>query len=71
MTTFLASIPPLQSAIQIHGNKDGMRVKLEIPESEMANAIDLLTMRGVVLRVSVEVVTEKQSWQNVGKVIEE
>ena len=71
MTTFLASIPPLQSAIMVHGNKDGMRVKLEIPESEMANAIDLLTMRGVVLRVSVEVVTEKQSWQNVGKVIEE
>ena len=65
MTTFLASIPPLQSAIQIHGNKDGMRVKLEIPESEMANAIDLLTMRGVVLRVSVEVVEDSKPAQRV------
>ena len=55
MITFLASIPPLQSAIQVHGGGDGMRVKLEIPESEMANAVELLTMRGVVLKVSVEV----------------
>ena len=64
-TTFLATIPPLQSAIQVHGGQDGMRVKLEIPESEMANAVGLLAMRGVVLRVTVEVVTDKKDWQAV------
>jgi hypothetical protein len=53
--TFLATIPPLQSAIQIHGGGDGMRVKLEIPESEMANAVELLTMREAVLKVTVAV----------------
>lgn len=53
--TFLASIPPLQSAVTISGDRGGMRVKLDIPESEMANAVRLLTMREQVLRVSVEV----------------
>jgi len=58
--TFLASIPPLQSAIQVHGGGDGMRIKLEIPETEMGNAVELLTMRGVVLRVTVRVSEKRE-----------
>ena len=51
--TFLASFPPIQSAIK--AGSDGMRIQLDIPESEMANAVELLAMRNVVLRVTVEV----------------
>ena len=50
--TFLASFPAIQSAIKIHGSGDGMRVQLDIPESEMAEAVKLLQWREVVLRVS-------------------
>lgn len=51
--TFLCSIAPLQSAIQVAGDA-GMRLKLDIPDSEMDAAVQLLGMRGQVLRVTVE-----------------
>ena len=50
--TFLASFPPIQSAIK-RGN-DGMRIQLDIPETEMANAVELLAMMNVVLKVTIE-----------------
>lgn len=46
---FLASLPPIQSAIKI--GQDGMRVQLDIPESEMGEAVKLLQWRDVVLQV--------------------
>lgn len=52
--TFLASFPSIQSAIKIHGNNDGMRIQLDIPESEMAEAVKMLGWREKVLRVSIE-----------------
>ena len=52
--TFLATFPPIQSAIKIAGNGDGMRVQFDIPESEMGNAVELLAMRNDVLRITVE-----------------
>lgn len=52
-TTFRATIPPIMSGIKTGG--DGMRVQFDIPESDMAQAIELLTMRGKVLIISVEV----------------
>ena len=52
--TFLAYLPSIQSAIKVHGNDDGMRVQLDIPESEMGGALALLAWRGKVLRVTVE-----------------
>jgi hypothetical protein len=58
--TFLASFPPIQSAIKIYGSGDGMRVQFDIPESEMGNAVELLTMRQAVLRVTVEIESEPQ-----------
>ena len=51
--TFLASIAPLQSAIQISSD-GGARVKLDIPEDEMPAIVRLLLMRGRVLRITVE-----------------
>ena len=50
-----AFIPPLQSAIRTGG--DGMRVTLEIPETEMGQAVKLVAMRGKRLKVTVEVLT--------------
>lgn len=50
--TFLASFPAIQSAIKV--GQDGMRIQLDVPETEMGNAVELLAMRGMVLRVTVE-----------------
>lgn len=51
--TFRAIIPNLQSAIQVSGD-GGWRVKLDIPATDEANALELLTMRGRVLQITVE-----------------
>lgn len=53
-TRFLASFPPIQSAIKVYGDKQGMRVQLDIPESEMAAAMALFLWRDRVLCVTVE-----------------
>ena len=50
--SFLASFPPIQSAIKV--GQDGMRIQFDIPESEMGNAVELLGLRDCVLRVTVE-----------------
>jgi hypothetical protein len=50
--TFLASMPDVLSQLRI--GKDGMRLQLEIPESEMAAALKLVLYRDRVLRVTVE-----------------
>ncbi len=57
--TFIASIAPLQSAITI-ASDGGARVKLDIPESEMGKIARVMGLRGKVLRVSVQVVKQKQ-----------
>ena len=54
---FMAAFPDIQSAIKV--GKDGMRIQLDIPESEMAQAIKLMTMRDVVLQVSVTPVSQE------------
>lgn len=51
---FLASLPPILSAIKV--GQDGMRVQLDISETEMGNAVRLVMMRGVVFRVTIEMV---------------
>ena len=51
--TFRASIPPIMSGIKAGG--DGMRVQFDIPESDMAEAVKLLLMRGKLLLLTVEV----------------
>lgn len=53
-----AFIPPLQSAIRTGG--DGMRVTLEMPETEMGQAVKLVAMRGKRLKVTVEVIHTEQ-----------
>ena len=50
--TFLAAFPPIQSAIKI--GDAGMRIQLDVPESEMAAAVGLIALRDAVLRVTVQ-----------------
>jgi len=50
---FLATLPPVLSAIRISGD-GGMRVMLDIPESDLAEAIKMLAWRQRVLVVTVE-----------------
>lgn len=50
---FLASFPPILSAIKVDGS-GGMRITLDIPESEIAEAVKLMLYRQVPLRVTIE-----------------
>jgi len=52
--TFLASFPAIQGAIRVTGDLQGMRLQLDVPESEMAEAVKLLMWRQRVLRVTIE-----------------
>ena len=56
--TFLASIAPLQSAMTISSD-GGMRVKLDIPETELRQIKQLMALRGKVLKVSITTVKQK------------
>lgn len=51
--TFRAAFPSIQTALKIHGDGNGMRIQLDIPESEMAEAVKLLAWRQRVLVVTV------------------
>lgn len=52
--SFIASIAPLQSAIQITGDGNGVRLKLDIPETELLQSLSLLAMRQTAFRVTIE-----------------
>ena len=52
--TFRAIVPNIQSAIMVAGD-GGWRIKLDIPASDEGAALELLTMRGHVLRVTVKI----------------
>ena len=52
--SFLASFPAIQSAIKIYGDRQGMRLQFDVPESEMGEAIKLLMWRECILKVTIE-----------------
>lgn len=62
--TFRAAFPMIQSAIKVRGDKSGMRIQLDIPESEMAEAVKLLAWRQMVLLVTIrpEDAQEKETY---------
>jgi hypothetical protein len=49
---FLAAFPPIQSAITFHGS-GGMRIQLDISESDLGEAAKELLWRAQLLRVSI------------------
>lgn len=51
---FTAYIPLIQSAINT--GSDGMRIKLDILETDIAQAIKSITLRGKIFRVIIEAI---------------
>ena len=51
---FTASLPPIQSAININGIGDGARIKLDIPASDIEQVIKLQKMTGKSFKVIIE-----------------
>ena len=52
--TFKASFPAIASAIIISGDGNGLRIKLDIPETELMQALSLLAMRQTAFQVTIE-----------------
>ena len=52
---FIASLPDIQSAITISG-EGATRVKFDIPESDIANAVKLVLLKGQAFKVSIETI---------------
>lgn len=57
--TFSATLPPILSAVRISGD-GGCRIMLDVPESEMGEAVKLLMWRQMPLRVTVEPLEKEQ-----------
>ena len=53
MIKFIASLPDIQSAIAISGD-GSTRVRLDIPESEIAEAVKLVLLKGQAFEVSIK-----------------
>jgi len=49
---FIASLPPIQSAIQLDG-LEGARIKLDVPESSMLSILKLSALKGKTFRVTI------------------
>ncbi len=52
--SFIASIPPIETAIKIHG-QEGARFILDIADTELGNFFPVTLLRGKVLRVTIEI----------------
>ena len=48
---FTASLPPIQSAINLDGNGDGARIKLDVPRSDIQAILELQSLSGTSFRV--------------------
>jgi len=51
--SFIASIPPIETAIKIHG-QEGARLILDVADTELGNFFPITLLRGKVLRVTIE-----------------
>ena len=52
---FIASLPDVSTAIAISGD-GSTRVKLDIPESELAEAVKLVMLKGQAFKVKIETI---------------
>ena len=48
---FTASLPPIQCAINLDGNGDGARIKLDIPRTDIQAILKLQEMAGTAFKV--------------------
>jgi len=49
---FIASLPPIQSAIQLDG-LEGARIKLDVPENNMMAVLKLTVLKGKTFKVTI------------------
>jgi len=56
--TFTASLPPIQSAINLDGQGDGARIKLDIPRSDIEAILRLQGLSGQSFKVTIEAIGE-------------
>lgn len=63
--SFIASLPDIGSAINIGGD-GSTRVKLDIPESELAEAVKLVLLKGRSFRVTISVVEDENEDARIG-----
>jgi len=56
---FMASLPPIQSAINIDGQGNGARIKLDIPASEIIEVLKLQKLTEKCFKVTIEYVKQK------------
>jgi hypothetical protein len=59
--TFEASFPPIASALMRHGSGDGCKVKLDIPELELAAYIRLTAWARRRLRITIEPLPDEEA----------
>jgi len=52
MISFLASLAEISSPIKVM--KDGMRIAIDVPETELPNAVKIMNMRSKRLKVTIE-----------------
>ena len=55
---FIASLPDIMTAISIGGD-GATRVKFDIPESEIANAVKLVLLKGQAFKVKIETIEQE------------
>ncbi len=56
---FIASLPDIMSAISIGGD-GATRVKFDIPESDIAQAVKLVMLKGKAFKVRIEVIKQEE-----------
>jgi hypothetical protein len=59
---FIATLPPIQSAINLDGQGDGARIKLDIPATEIDQVLKLQRLAGKTFRVIIEETMEYKAW---------
>ena len=52
--SFMASLQPIQSAINLDGRGDGARIRLDTPANELPQVLKLTLLAGQAFRVTVE-----------------
>ena len=51
--SFYASLPDIQSAINFSGAGNGARIKLDVSETEIAEVVKLMLLRGKIFKVDI------------------
>jgi hypothetical protein len=57
---FYGSISGTASAIRFGGMKDGARIQIDIPESEVVAALKVTALRGIPLKITIDVPTQEE-----------